>query len=213
MSHGRGRLPRLPVTTALLCLILAAPASGDETRFEITPFAAYRVSGTFDDADSDNQLELQESSAWGLVLNGQVETNTEWELLYARQSTDAEPSGLAGPGLFDIDIDYLHLGGTYLFDGERARPFIALTAGATRFEPNLPGFDAHTYFSMSLGAGWKFRLAEQVGLRFEARGFATLMDSNNRLFCESDGGGSCLIVIEGRLLTQWEARAGIALRF
>jgi hypothetical protein len=214
-------IPRLPAAiraliAAVTCLCLAPPAFANDsgTRFEITPFAAYRVGGSFDDVDSDAQLELAESSAWGVVVNGAVEYNTEWEVLYTRQSTRVDSSGLALPEpSFDINVDYLHFGGTYLFDGERVRPFIAMTIGATRFDPGLTGADASTFFSMSLGAGWKFRLAEHVGLRLEGRGYGTLVDNNSRLFCVSDGGGVCLITVEGRIITQWEARAGFTIRF
>jgi hypothetical protein len=201
---------------AVTCLGLALPAfaSDSEARFEITPFAGYRVGGSFDDADGQGELELAESNAWGLIVNGKVESNTEWEVLYARQSTDVDASDILLPqSEFDIDVEYLHFGGTYLFEGERVRPFVALTIGATRFDPDLAGADARTYFSMSLGAGWKFRLAERVGLRLEGRGYGTLIDNNSRLFCVSDGGGSCLIIVEGRMITQWEARAGFTVRF
>lgn len=206
----------MSIVMAILCLGLAAPAAASDAapRFEITPYAAYRVGGTFDDKNSDASLELRESSAWGLVVNGRVQADTEWEFLYSRQSTEIAASGLASPqALFDIDVDFLHFGGTYLFDGERVRPFVALTVGATRFSPGLPGFSARTYASASLGAGWKFRVGEHVGLRLEARGFGTLIDSSSRLFCASDGGGACLIVARGEVLYQWEARAGISVRF
>lgn len=202
--------------TLLVFLGLSVPAfAGDgETRFEITPFAAYRVGGSFDDADGAARLELRESNAWGFSVNGQVESNTEWEVFYARQTTDVDASELTAPQTrFNIDVDFLHFGGTYLFDGERVRPFFALTVGATRFNPGLPGFDARTFASMSLGAGWKYQIAKHIGLRLEARGFGTLIDSNSRLFCVSAGGGACLIVAEGRMLTQWEARAGLSIRF
>ena len=43
--------------------------------------------------------------------------------------------------------------------------------------------------------------------------YGTLIDSNSRLFCVSDGGAACLIVVEGRIITQWEARAGFTIRF
>ena len=198
------------------CLACAAPAlaSEDDTRLEFTPFAGYRVGGTFEDTDSEGSLELRESGAWGFIVNGDVEANTEWEVFYSRQSTDVDASGITTTqALFDIDVDMLHFGGTYLFDGERVKPFVALTIGATRFDPTLPGFNARTYASMSLGAGWKWRVAKHVGLRLEARGYGTLVDSNSRLFCEVDGGGACLIIVEGRIVSQWEARAGFSMRF
>ena len=193
---------------------LPALAADDGARFEVTPFAAYRVGGEFSDTDTDSKVELQESNAWGLTVNGSVLPYTEWEVLWSRQSTDSDASGFAGPQTsFAMRIDYLHFGGTYLFEGENVRPFIALTIGATRFDPGLPGLSGKTYGSASFGAGWKFYLGEHVGLRLEARGFGTLIDSSSRLFCASDGGGSCLIVAKGEVLTQFEARAGFSIRF
>ena len=50
------RLPAAPrlLVAALTCLCLSVPAFANDSaaRFEITPFAAYRVGGTFDDAES-----------------------------------------------------------------------------------------------------------------------------------------------------------------
>ena len=60
------------IIATLTCLCLAAPvfANDDNTRFEVTPFAAYRVGGTFEDAESEAELELAESNAWGFIVNG-----------------------------------------------------------------------------------------------------------------------------------------------
>lgn len=204
------------VGVALGCLALSfpTPAAGDDARFEVTPFAGYRVGGEFSDTDSDSKVELRESNAWSLTVNGRVLPYTEWEVLWSRQSTDVVAAGFTDTqGSFAMRVDYLHFGGTYLFEGEHVRPFIALTIGATRFDPGLPGLSGKTYGSMSFGAGWKFHVAEHIGLRLEARGFGTLIDSSSRLFCESDGGGTCLIVAKGEVLTQWEARAGVSIRF
>ena len=48
----------------------------------------------------------------------------------------------------------------------------------------------------------------------EARAFTTFIDDGSAIFCSSiNGSGSCLIRVEGNLLTQWEARAGLVFRF
>ncbi len=209
-------LRRMPTWIALmLCCSQVTSAQETQPRFEITPWAAWRGGGEFSDTESNARIELRESRAFGLTLNGAVAANTQWEVFYARQSTEADPLGtLQGTGPFDIDIDYLHLGGTYLFEGNKVIPFIAATLGAARLDPRPGGFGSKTFASGSLGGGWKFNLARNVGIRAEVRGYATLIDSNNRLFCESDGGaGSCLIILEGKLLNQWEARLGLTLRF
>ena len=186
-----------------------------EPRFEITPYAAWRGGGKFSDTETDAGFKLRESSAYGLTINGAVSRNTQWEVFYARQSTDAAPMGaLSGANLFDMDIEYLQIGGTYLFDGEKVQPFVALTVGASRFDPRPVGFSGQTFLAGSFGGGWKFNLARNLGIRLEARGYGTLVEKDSRLFCESDGGvGTCLIVLDGKFLSQWEVRAGLTLRF
>ena len=206
------------ITVALLMLALSSPVGAQEsqTRFEITPMAAWRVGGEFSDTESDVKLDVRESAAWGLTVNGKVKSNTEWEVLYSRQQTEVDIADLGGEdaSLLDMNIDYLQIGGTYLFDGEKAVPFIAMTVGASRFDPNFDGSSAKTLLSGSLGAGVKLRLGKRIGLRLEARGFATLIDNDSRLFCSSSPeGGSCLIIAEGKVLWQMEARAGIAFQF
>ena len=166
------------ITVALLVLAVSSPAGAQdvETRFEITPLAAWRVGGEFSDTESDVKLEVRESAAWGLTVNGKVKSNTEWEILYSRQQTEVDVAELGGEvsSLLDMNIDYLQIGGTYLFDGEKARPFIAMTVGASRFDPNFDGSSAKTLFSGSLGAGVKLQLGRRIGLRLEARGWSRL---------------------------------------
>ena len=205
------------ILAAVLAFALCSPAAahGSETRFEITPFAGYRVGGEFSDTETDVDLDVRESSAWGLIVNGKVQANTEWEVLFSRQQAEVDVAELGTPvALIDIDIDYLHVGGTYLFDGEKTRPFIAATVGASRFDPDFDGSSAETFVSGSIGAGVKIQLAERIGLRLEARAFGTLIDNDSRLFCESSSaGGTCLIVAEGEILWQTEARAGLSIQF
>ena len=108
----------------------------------------------------------------------------------------------------------MQIGGTLLFEGARARPFIALTIGASRFDPTPGDYSSKTFLSGSFGGGWKIGLGDNFALRLEGRVYTTLVDDNNSLFCESSGGsGSCLIVLDGKLFNQWEARAGLTVRF
>jgi hypothetical protein len=204
----------IAVATALFTPAPAV-AQDESTKFELTPFAAYRGGGQFEQKEGSAEFDVQESSAWGLILNGKVEANTEWEVLYSSQSTSIETTGAIAdePG-FDMDIEYLHVGGTYLFDGDRVRPFIAATLGASRFGPRPSGFSAETFVSESFGGGWKISLAKNLALRIEARGFATLVDDDSRLFCaSSEAGAACLLVLDGSFFTQWETRAGLTFRF
>lgn len=194
-----------------------APATAQEqaSKFEFTPYAAYRMGGSFNQEDGDGRVELNDSRAEGLLLNMAANPNGQYELIYARQTTDADTSGFfANDPTIDLDVEYFQFGGTYLFDGENARPFIAMTLGATRFDPELAGTSSESFFSASLGGGVQIRARERLGIRLETRVFTTFVDSDSNIFCSSlEGAGDCLVQMDTRTLTQWEARAGLVLRF
>ena len=202
-------------TAILLCLSTPSVAEDKPFKFEITPFAAYRVGGSFDEENGDGRVDLNDSSAQGILFNIKANPNGQYELLYARQSTDANTTGLlVNDSTIDLDVEYFQFGGTYLFDGETTRPFLALTVGMSRFDPGIVGSDSESYFSASLGGGVQLNATGRLGVRFEARVFTTFVDGDSNICCASEAGtGSCLILVDAKILTQWEARAGLVFRF
>jgi hypothetical protein len=222
---------RLSALLSVLALpaagIAALPAAAQDPplRFELTPYGAYRIGGEFElqeaedtDTDGGTALELREGRAEGLILNIRTtEGNTQWEVLYAHQSTEVEtqPSFVGGP-LLAIDLEHWQFGGTYLFDAhsDSAVPFIALTAGISRFEPGLEGVDAEHYWSGSIGGGVQLRANRHIGVRVEGRAFASLVESDSALFCFSaPEAAGCALAVEGTALYQLEARVGVVVRF
>lgn len=208
------------VTSAMIAAVSVchtAPAAAQDKlfRFEITPFAAYRIGGQFDEKDGDVEFELNESNAQGFMLNIRANPNGQYELLYARQDTEVGTQGLfATDSVMDLDVEYFQIGGTYLFDGENTLPFIALTLGVTHFDPQPAEFDSESYFSASFGGGVQLNATKRIGVRIEGRVFTTLIESDSDIFCSSAGGaGACLIQVDGTTLTQWEARVGLVFRF
>jgi len=207
-----------------------AAAQEGRFRFEITPYAAYRIGGEFDpqpDAEpkaGGGGFELQEGNAEGLVLDIRTSAGNQlaggsgqWELLYAHQSTEleTEPSFAGGPTL-DLDVSHFQFGGAYLFhdDSETLVPFIAMTAGVARFDPRLDEADSEDFFSWSLGGGVHLRADRRIGVRLEARVYGTLIDDDSALFCVvSPTVNSCAVRVEGDQLYQFEARVGVVARF
>jgi hypothetical protein len=210
--------PAQALSAALVALlpVASAVAEGPAAKFEVTPYFAYRIGGEFEQQDAGADLELRESSAHGVLLDIRAQANTQWEFLYAQQSTELVSSASFADSepVDDLVVEYFHFGGTYLFDGTETRPFVALTVGAARFEPEDPGLDPETFFSASLGAGVHLRATNRVGFRLEGRAFLSLIDSDSALFCRSGGSSNvCAIRLEGTALTQWEVRAGVTFRF
>lgn len=212
----RSSLATCLITAAIfLCLSTPSIAQDKLFKFEVTPFAAYRVGGSFDEKDGDGRVDLNDSNAQGIMFNIKANPNGQYELLYARQSTDAITQGfLVNDPSFNLEVEYFQFGGTYLFDGETTRPFLALTAGLSRFDPGTVGLDSESFFSASLGGGVQLNATGRLGVRFEARIFTTFVDGDSNIFCASEEGtGTCLIRVDAKILTQWEARAGLVFRF
>jgi len=198
-------------------MLLAVPAlaSAQDMGTEITPFVGYRFGGTFESADATFKYEMQDSSSFGLLLNFRHKGNTQWEILYSQQSSEAQYSGAAGPDpVVDVDIHVLQLGGTYRGDGEKARPYLAATMGGTHIRTESNGSKSDTFFSGSIGVGMMFLPRSRVGIRVEARAYGTLVDSNSDIFCQTGPNQNiCAIRIDGNLLSQVEVFAGITFRF
>ncbi len=198
-------------TAALLLSSVLLPGSvGAEWGLEVTPYAGYTVGGSFEDNTTGTSLDVKEGGNYGLVLGWPDTPETQYELFYGFQRTKVTGGGtFGGETLFDLDIHYLHLGGTYIFAGEKTRPFLSGGLGATHFVPSGSGMNAKTYFSVSLGGGVKVPISGHVGLRFEGRGFMTILPDNTEIFCVSSGGAACVVKVQGDVLGQILLMAGI----
>ena len=200
---------------AVACCAQPAIAQESPYRFELSPFAGYRFGGEFEEEGVDRTFELDESNAYGIILNIREGANTQWEVLYARQSAAvmAEPP-LGTEPVPDLDVEYLHFGGTYLGDGDSTRPFLAATIGLTRFDPEPSGSSAETYFSASIGGGVQLRATKTLGVRLEGRVVTTLVDSDSEIFCRTGGFTNfCAVRVDGSTFTQFELRAALVFRF
>ena len=203
------RLP-LVVAALLLASVLFPGESGAEWGLEITPYAGYTIGGSFTDNATGASLDVQEGGSFGLVLGLPDTPETQYELFYGVQRTKVTGGGtFGGETLFDLDIHYLHLGGAYLFTGEKVRPFVSGGLGATHFVPSGSGMNAKTYFSLSLGGGVKVPVSGHVGLRFEGRGVMTILPDSTQIFCVSSGGAACNVKVQGDVLGQVLLMAGI----
>jgi hypothetical protein len=199
-------------------LLLVAPALARAQTIEVTPLVGYRFGGSvdatgFDDTDPEARFEVDDSASFGAHLGYRI-GDGEIELVYARQNSRLQTSDLfAGVAVFDIALETWQLGGNYYFgeDGGRVRPFVGVGLGLTRMLPEPPGLSDETRFSASFGAGAKLWLGRHFGLRLEARGFFTVLDSDSVTFC---GAGTCLVRVgDSQVISQADLRAGVILRF
>lgn len=215
MRLGTRLLALLVASMVVAAALPAQAAATDVLKFEITPFVAYRFGGTFDVEGSTASYRIDDSEAFGLLLNLRHSGNTQWELLYSVQQTTAMlRDSVATTPAVDTDIQVLQIGGTYQGSGETVRPYLALTLGGTHIKTTANGTQSDSFFSGSIGAGVSLIPNSRLGIRLEARAYGTLMDANTDLFCQTGPDMNiCAIRIDGSLLSQFELFAGIVFRF
>ncbi len=212
---GRQCLPVL-LAAAVACAWSGAaaaqsvPSQPRENHFEITPFAGYMAGGGFKDPIDDSDRDLESEVDYGLFLNMNAGSpDRQYELLYSRQGTRIE-----GATPIDLAVQYLQIGGIVNFtDVQPVVPYFGLTVGATRFSPD-GDLDDETRFSFSVGGGAKVPITEHIGLRFDARAFVTVMNSDSEFFCRSvAGAASCRIAVDSSTMVQYSATLGVIAAF
>lgn len=203
-----------------VAILLSLPAAlrAEPGDFELTVFGAYRMGGQMDgDADSA-EVELDDSSSFGALLNWPARDNTEWEVLLSTQSTEARLVDAATELDRRVDFDSItaQLGGTYRFGGDNVVPYLAMTVGGTHVETRGAVSESDTFFSGSIGLGIKISPTSRVGLRLEARAYGILVDSDSEIFCLSAPDAEiagCAVALNGDIAGQIETFAGVTVRF
>jgi len=211
LSPARAAIALLPTALFLLSPLLRPSFAGEGSGWEFTPFAGIHLGGSFEDNTTGADLDAKDGGVFGFILGIPDEPDTRYEFLYAFQRTKLEGGGaLGGEPLFDLDVHYFHLGGSYRIPtGGKVRPFVAGGLGATHFAPRGNGPDAKTYFSVSLGGGAMVPVSGRVSLRLEGRGFLTVLPDDTEVFCVSSGGAACRVDVRGDVFGQFLLTAGI----
>jgi len=209
-----------PARTLAACLLLAAPvpAVAAIPSFEITPFVGARAGGSFDVEDAvtgaSDSVDLGSGTSFGIDLGLYQNEAGFYELLYSTQEASLDTNNVA-LGDIDVRVDYLQFGGTAFFDqGQHWLPYLSLTIGAARFEPQEGGYDSETKFAMSLGGGARFPISQNLAATLGLRAYVTVLSSDTDLFCVSTGeNAGCLVKSSGNTLWQGEAQLGLTVRF
>jgi len=196
-----------------LALLTASAASHAQqwapAKVELTPFVGYQSAIEFADQTNGGGLELDSTDNAGLIVDVGLAPNMQLEFLYSRADSGLAPDR-GGAALTNIKVEYFQIGALYVYQEGRVRPFFGATGGATRLSPDAPALDGDTRFSLGLAGGVKLFLARNIGVRLEARAFATQVDSESAAFCNN---GTCRIYYDGDFLYQYMFNAGVIIAF
>jgi opacity protein-like surface antigen len=209
--------------------VVAAAQAGDISHhndaqnFEIAGFGGRSVGGEFkwegggaivngEATATGSRIGLDDHSSFAIAADLRASDSSAYELFYSREATQL--SVIGGAATTDVNVSYIHLGGTLkLDDSDRAvQPYAIGGLGVTRLQPSNDG-TSRTRFSGSLGLGLRWAATQHLSLRVEGRGFVTLMN-NDPVFCKSDETGLiCRVHGNGTTFIQGQFLAGVAFAF
>ena len=196
-----------------ILLFFSAASGALAQKVELTPFVALPFGGELESDRRDDFLsfDIDDGTGYGLGLGFALTRGLQLELFWSHQESDlVEDSGFVFGDftLTDLGIDYYHAGLLYQWGDGQFHPFIAGSLGITELDPGDPLLGSESRFSFGVGAGLKVFFNQSFGLRFEARGFTTVIDEGDddcdRGFCYYD---------EGTYFLQAELRGGLVFAF
>ena len=179
------------------------------TRFGISPFYGYGFGGEVQDAITDAKYRLQDSPAYGLILDyAPLGYFGRFEVIWSHQESGVDFQGNNGLGKVDVTIDVAQVGGECEYGFDRLRGYVAAHAGATHFSTD--GHGENTQFSFSIGGGVKAFLTRNLYLRADIRGFATVTHAEGGFIFAN---GITVATFSGTALWQGQVSAGIGITF
>jgi len=204
-----------------LCVLLAAcigatPLARAQSAMEsgVTLYGGYRMGGGLTDTTTGASVNVKDAASYALALDIGIEAQKQVQLFYSRQKTELTSGGfLAAVAKLPLTMEYYHIGGTYFWEpGSRGTGgYVVGGIGATVARPDYAGLNSEAKPSINLGFGYMLPLGDRLGLRFEARGYATLLNNDGGFFCGSNTG--CVVSISGTALYQGEVLVGLMGRF
>lgn len=210
-------IPVLLLAAVLACFAAATPARAQGV-VEVTPYYGYRLGGEFNDIDfsGTGDLEIEDSSAYGLILSFNVNPNAQIDLQYSHQASELQGGGggfLSGSKIFDLDVDLWQVGGNFTGGDPKdpVRGYVGFSLGVTDFEPKSSGLEGDSQFSFTFYGGAKIGLAKHLGLRLQGQWISTYIDSSDQVFC--DPFGFCYVATTSDYLSQFEFAAGLSFKF
>lgn len=201
----------IAIAAAALALPAAAQVSG-------TVFGGGRAGGGFTeetDNGGDRDIDARSGGSAAVAIDWVIDPARQVEVFLGRQSTelnsvtttDGSNTTLRVP----LAISYIHLGGTYYYEGshQRGGPYVLGGLGITHFSPSLAGTTSEVRGSMNLGIGYRHVLSPGISLRMELRGYATFITSSGGFMCSA----GCVVHIQGDSFTQAEALIGLSVGY
>ena len=201
-----------------VCLLFGA-ATAMAQNVELTGFVGRQMNGGLDLSTAFfRRIDVLNGTNYGLAagfLRGDY-YGAEFMWAYNKADTVAQPKG-GGSDIKVFALDINQYIGNFLIHFARrektVRPFVLLGVGATSLHAARVGVDGSTRLVGDLGGGVKYNFSRHLGLRLQAKWSpAYLATTKAGYWCDPVWGG-CWVVGDNHYLNEFDATAGVTLRF
>jgi len=208
---ARGNTVRLLCRAVLLALFLAFARSA-YAESSVTAYGGYVFGGSVTDTTTNQTLDVLDAPSYALALDFGLDPRSQVQVFFNHQQTHIQAASFVpNSPQIGVGLSYLQIGGTYFIDGIGHGVYVVGGVGVTYMSPSVSDLSSETRLSLNVGLGYMVPLGKHFGIRFEARGFATLLNNDGGMFCGSNKG--CVITINGQALYQGEGLVGLSVRF
>ncbi|HZF12773.1 MAG TPA: outer membrane beta-barrel protein [Thermoanaerobaculia bacterium] len=168
-----------------ILLLVPGTAFAQGAGFEITPTAGYRFTGSVTAYDNEGvrqgrDLKVDSGGMYGVTFDVPIGYRWQLEFMANHQSTSFQlDRGIFTPrtDLGDVDLDYYQVGLAYNWGRGQVNPFFGGSVGISNIKPKLSAVPSDNHFAGTLFGGVKVFFNRNVGLRLEARGYWSNIDT------------------------------------
>lgn len=162
----------------ILSVLIANPAVA--TDWEITPYIGYTFSNDIGSPDGGD-ISVSDDVNIGLALAWQDTPNGQGQILinYVGHEFDSAVDGTSQ----SFDILYTHFSGVAQFRQNNYITTVSLGAGGAYFDTDQ---DSSLYPSVTVALGSRYEFSKEFAMFTEIRGYGTLTDNDDDLFCTND---------------------------
>lgn len=176
MSYSRNLLTKI-----IGVFTLVSASSTMATNFEITPYIGKMYSSDLTNTLTDEDISVDSATHFGLGFAWQDTPNGQGQILVNYASHDF--SADEGSSSQSIDVLYAHFNGIAQFRQRNYVTTVSIGLGGARFSSD-GGNEIAPSFTAAIGT--RYELSDVASIVTELRGYASLMQDGDTLFCKED---------------------------
>lgn len=164
-----------------LLVLLSTSVNAQDKNWEFGLLFGQSWSPDIDSSINEQSIELDSGTNIGFSFSWQDSPNGQGQILVNTVSYDFVSD--TDQTQQSLDVTYAHFNGVALFKQESYITTVSIGIGGANFDS---GFNNELYASATVSVGTKYQISDNLSVFTEIRGYATLVDEEDNLFCQGE---------------------------